>query len=60
MFLETASESRDIRLREEYLDFGFTEYGRVSEQKQITLDNKFPFEVQVSWVLLKIVNATTG
>jgi hypothetical protein len=33
MFLESASESRDIRLREEYLDFGFTEYGRVSEQK---------------------------
>ena len=60
MFLEQASENRDLKLREEYVDFGFTEYGRVSEQKQITMDNKFPFDIQVSWVLLKIINATTG
>jgi len=33
MFLEMSSESRDLKLREEYVDFGFTEYGRVSENK---------------------------
>lgn len=60
MFLEQASESRDLKLREEYVDFGFTEYGRVSEGKPLTFDNKFPFEVSVSWVLLKVVNPVTG
>jgi hypothetical protein len=44
MFLEQNSDTRDLRLREEFVDFGFTEYGRVSEQRAITLDNKFPFE----------------
>jgi len=33
MFLEMSSESRDLKLREEYVDFGFTEHGRVSENK---------------------------
>lgn len=45
MFLETISENRDLKLREEFIDFSFTECGRVSEGKQVTLDNKFPFEV---------------
>lgn len=60
MFLEMTSESRDLKLREEFVDFGFTEYGRVSEGKAITLDNKYPFDIQVTWVLLKVVNPTTG
>lgn len=60
MFLEMTAENRDLKLREEYIDFGFTEFGRVSENKSLTLDNKYPFEITVSWVLLKIVNATTG
>ena len=33
MFLEVSSESRDLKLREEFVDFGFTEFGRVSESK---------------------------
>lgn len=33
MFLEMSSENRDLKLREEYADFGFTEFGRVSENK---------------------------
>jgi hypothetical protein len=45
MFLEQNSDTRDLRLREEFVDFGFTEYGRVSEQRAITLDNKFPFDI---------------
>lgn len=45
MFLEMISESRDLHLREEFIDFGFTEHGRVSEGKPLTLDNKFPFDI---------------
>lgn len=60
MFLEMSSDNRDLHLREEYIDFGFTDHGRVSEQKTITFDNKFPFEVQVNWVLLKVLSQTTG
>ena len=45
MFLEMTSDNRDLKLREDFLDFGFTECTRISENKQITIDNKFPFEV---------------
>mgnify|MGYP001806756564 CR=1 FL=1 len=54
MFLEMSSENRDLKLREEFIDFGFTECGRVSDGKQITIDNKFPFEVSVNWVFLQV------
>lgn len=60
MFLEQTSDNRDIKLREDFIDFGFTECTRVSEGRQITIDNKFPFEVQVNWVLLKLYNTTTN
>ena len=60
MFLEQSADGRDMRLREDHIDFGFTEFGRVSEGKALTLDNKFPFDISVSWVLLKIINPTTG
>jgi hypothetical protein len=33
MFLEMTSENRDLKLREDYLDFGFTECNRMSEGK---------------------------
>ena len=61
MFLEMTSESRDLKFREDYIDFGFTEFGRVSSDgKSVTMDNKFPFDVQVSWVLLKVTDPNTG
>lgn len=56
MFLEMSAETRDLKLREEFIDFGFTECGRVSEGKQVTLDNKFPFEVTVNWAFLQVYN----
>jgi len=52
MFLEMSSENRDLRLKDEFLDFSFTECGRLSEGKIITLDNKYPFEVNINWGLL--------
>jgi len=60
MFLEATSENRDLKLREEFIDFGFTECGRLSEGKPITIDNKFPFEISVNWVLLPVLSQTTG
>jgi len=60
MFLEMTSENRDAKLREEFIDFSFTECGRVSESKAITLDNKFPFDIQVNWVLLQTTSQSTG
>ena len=33
MFLEMTSENRDLKLREDFLDFGFTECTRISESK---------------------------
>lgn len=54
MFLEMHSDNRDLRLRDEFLDFAFTECGRLSEGKIIVLDNKYPFEVNVNWVLLQV------
>ncbi len=52
MFLESTSDNRDVKLREDFIDFSFTECGRLSESKNVTLDNKFPFDIKVNWVLL--------
>lgn len=49
-----------MKLREEFLDFAFTERGRASEAKPVTIDNKYPFEVAINWVLLPVLNKTTG
>lgn len=32
----------------------------MSEGQEVTIDNKFPFEVTVSWVLLPVTSSTTG
>lgn len=60
MFIDTTAESRDVRANVDFLDFNFAEAGRISESRQITLHNKFPFPVQVDWALLKVMNTTTG
>lgn len=60
MFLEMTSENRDLRLREDFLDFNFTMKGRLSEDKHITVENKYPFEVSMNWVLLKVESKITG
>lgn len=60
MFLEMNSDLRDLKLREEFIDFSFAECGRLSESKYVTIDNKFPFDVSVNWVLLKVTSTKTG
>lgn len=60
MLLEPSSNKRDVRVMEEFLDFNFAEFGRLSESRPITLVNNFPFEITVNWVLLKVENKKTG
>lgn len=60
MLLEPNSMKRDLRIGEDFLDFNFSEFGRMSEPQPITLKNCYPFEVSVSWVLLKVENKKTG
>jgi len=42
------------------LDFAFAESGRISETRTVTLDNAYPFPVDVNWALLNVLNKTTG
>jgi len=42
------------------MDFAFAESGRISETKSVTIDNAFPFAVDVNWALLNVLNKTTG
>lgn len=45
MLLEMVSENRNLRLKEDLVDFSYTENGRLSEEKQVTVENKYPFDV---------------
>lgn len=60
MLLSSAAQNRDIRLSEDFINFNFTENGRISEARQLTLENKFSFPITVNWTLLPVVNKTTG
>jgi hypothetical protein len=60
MFLESASTSRDLFAHEDFIDFGFMDFKRLSDGKTLTIENKFPFEVQASWVLLPVTDKVTG
>lgn len=60
MLLSSSAQTRDIRLSDDYINFNFTENGRISESRQLTLENKFSFPISVDWTLLPVVNKTTG
>ena len=60
MLLESSSETRDVRVLEDFLDFNFSDFGRMSESKPLTLVNNFPFDVTANWTLLKVENKKTG
>lgn len=60
MLQSSASELRDLRFSAEYIDFAFTLHGSLSESKQVTLYNKFPFPVRVDWSLLPVFDKITG
>jgi len=59
MLLGSAAATRELRLSEEAINFNFTENGRLSESRQLTLENKFGFPITVDWTLLPVLNKTT-
>ena len=59
MLLGSAAATRELRLSDEAINFNFTENGRLSESRQLTLENKFGFPISVDWTLLPVLNSTT-
>jgi hypothetical protein len=43
MFLDVTAPNRDISISSDFVDFQFTEVGRLSESKPLVINNKFPF-----------------
>lgn len=60
MFLDVTDPSRDISISSDFVDFQFSEMGRLSESKPLVINNKFPFSIEVNWNLLNVMNRTTG
>ena len=60
MLLSSAAQNRELRLSDESISFGFTENSRISESRQLTLENKFNFPIKIDWTLLPVLNKTTG
>lgn len=60
MLQSITSETRDLKFSNEFLDFGFTLHGSLSESRQIALYNKYPFPVKVDWALLPVIDKKTG
>ena len=60
MLLASSAPNRDIRLSEESVNFNFTESGRLSESRMLTLENKFNFPISVDWTLLPVLDKTTN
>ena len=60
MLHDSAAQMREIRLSEGQINFNFTENGRLSESRQLNLENKFNFPIAVDWTLLPVLNKTTN
>ena len=60
MFTDISAGNRDVKFSQDFMDFAFAESGRISETKSVTIDNAFPFAVDVNWALLNVLNKTTG
>lgn len=48
-----------MKLNADFFDFNFTHVGRLSESRPLTVENKFPFSIDVNWALLNVYNKTT-
>jgi len=59
MFSDVTSGQRDVILSADFIDFAFGQTGRFSESKQLSVENKFPFSIEVNWALLNVLNKTT-
>jgi hypothetical protein len=60
MFVGADNEMLDVRTSQDFVDFAFAESGRISDSRQLTVQNKHSFSVDVDWALLDVMNRTTG
>ena len=60
MLLSSSADSRELKFSNDTIDFAFTENGRISEPRSVTLHNSFGFPVLVDWALGQVFNKTTG
>lgn len=57
MMLPTVSETRDVFLDINEIDFSYCEYGRASELKQVTIKNTYEFPVILKWISRAAINS---
>ena len=50
MLLESTSNSREVWLEVENIDFNYCDYGWASDFKEITIHNDYPFSIWVHWI----------
>ncbi len=60
MMYSSTDAARDITFSDDFLDFAFTESGRLSEQKSLCVHNKFNFPIEVNWNLLPVYDKVSG
>ena len=60
MFVASDNEMLDVRTSQDFVDFAFAESGRISDSRQLTVQNKHAFSIDVDWALLDVMNRTTG
>jgi hypothetical protein len=60
MFIDITRDNQQLRFSQDFVDFNFAESGRISESKQLTVQNKYPFSITITWALLNVLNKTTG
>ena len=60
MFVDVTAENKEVRINQDFIDFQFADSGRISESRILTVQNKYPFSVDVNWALLNVMSRTTG
>jgi len=60
MLHSSIASTRDVRFSNDCVDFGFTNSGRMSEGKTITLSNTYNFPVKINWHLMQILDKSTA
>lgn len=59
MFLNITDEKQEIKFSSDFYDFNFTHVGRISEQRSLSVKNKFSFPIDINWALLNVFNRVT-
>lgn len=57
MMLESTSNSWEVRVETENIDFNFCDYGRTSEYWEIVIRNDYPFSVKIHWITNETMNS---